>query len=330
MKIRPIKLPQDLDTMNALIMEGFEYPDHPEWGIQPDEKESMLDRLRGMKRNWPIVSFMRLFSPVLRDAMRGFIAEQDGKPIGLMNHMRNNKEPEWFLGNATVLPENRRRGIGRQLLAAIQDDLQKRGARTVRLDIIDQNVPSLQLCQGMGFEVYSSLVVLDIDADKVVSASTLPAGWSMLPRSRFDWRTQFELAKRITPGNVARYEPPEERRFRMPLLRPVIGVFFERTGGYNSKRFTLRAPDGKIVGVSGYWYRVKKGGLNDAGIDLDPAHPEMATYLVAHAISTMQSRSPGRRIEFMFENWQPALTEAAELLGCRRLYGAHHLGMKFE
>jgi ribosomal protein S18 acetylase RimI-like enzyme len=330
MKIRPIMLPQDLDTMNTIIMEGFEYPDHPEWGLQQDEKEGMLDRVRGMKRMWPIMSILRLFSPVLRDAMRGFIAEQDGKPVGLMNHMRNNKEPEWFLANAAILPSHRRMGIARQLMAAIQEDLRKRHARTARLDIIDQNIPSLELCKSVGFEVYSSLVVLDIDAKKLVPAPTLPAGWSMLPRSRFDWRSGFELAKRITPENVARYEPPEERRFRTPITRPLINIFYEKMEGGSLKRFTLCAPDGKIIGTSSYWCRVNKGGLNDAGIDLDPAHPEMATFLVKHAISTIQRLSPGRRIEFMVESWQPALTEAAVSLGCKRLYGAHHLGMKFE
>lgn len=330
MVIRPVNLPQDLDIMNDLIMQGFEYPDHPEWGLQPDDKEGMLDRLRGMKRNWPVLAFMRRISPLARDAMRGFIAEQDDKPVGLMNHMRQTKEPEWFLANAAVLPGYRRKGIARQLLTAILDELRERKARTVCLDIIDQNIPSLELCKGMGFEVYASLTVLDIEADKFVPTPSLPPGWSFLPRSRFDWRSQFKLAKRITPENVARFEPPVERRFRRPFLQTLFGVIFERISGSRSKRFTLRAPDGKIVGNSGYWYRVNKGGLNDAGMDLDPAYPELATYLVAHAISMIQSLSPGRRIEFMFENWQPALAEAAETLGCKRLYGAHHLGMKFE
>ena len=144
MNIRPVKLPQDLDVMNTLILEGFDYPDHPEWSIQPDEKEGMLDRLKGMKRMWPILQILRFFSPILRDTMRGFIAEEDGKPIGLMNHMRDNKEPEWFLANAAVLPAYRRRGIARQMLAAIQKDVQQnRGGGVLILGAIDQNVPSL-------------------------------------------------------------------------------------------------------------------------------------------------------------------------------------------
>lgn len=330
MNIRPVKLPQDLDVMNTLILEGFDYPDHPEWSIQPDEKEGMLDRLKGMKRMWPILQILRFFSPILRDAMRGFIAEEDGKPIGLMNHMRDSKEPEWFLANAAVLPGYRRRGIGRKLLAAIQDEVRQRGSGVLILGVVDQNVPSLELCKSMGFEVFTSAVEMDIEADTPVPAPTLPDGWTLEPRSRFDWRTQFELAKRITPENVARYEPPVERRFRRPFVRPLFGILFEKAGGYSSRRFTLRAPDGKIVAVSGLWFRVNKGGMNDAGIDLDPAYPELAPFLVAHAISAIRSLSPGRRIEFSFESWQPALSQAAESLGCKKRFGAHRLGMKLE
>ena len=92
----------------------------------------------------------------------------------------------------------------------------------------------------------------------------------------------------------------------------------------------MHAPDGKIVAVSGLWFRINQGGLNDAGIDLDPAYPELAPFLVAHAISTIRSLSPGRRIEFIFESWQPTLIQAAESLGCKKRFGAHRLGMKLE
>jgi predicted acetyltransferase len=283
-----------------------------------------------MKRMWPILRILRFFSPILRETMRGFIAEEDGKPIGLMNHMRGNKEPEWFLANAAILPAYRRRGIGRKLLAAIQDEVRKRGGGVLILGAIDQNVPSLELCKSMGFEIFTSAVEMDIEADAPIPAPTLPAGWTLVPRSRFDWRTQFELAKRITPENVARYEPPVERRYRRPFVRSLFGILFEKAGGYGSRRFTLRAPDGKIVAVSGLWFRVNQGGMNDAGIDLDPAHSEMTSFLVAHAITTIRSLSPGRRIEFSFESWQPALIQAAESLGCKKRFGAHRLGMKLE
>lgn len=328
MNIRQVVLPNDLDIMETLILKGFEYPDHPEWGIQPDEIAGRVDRMRGMKRSWPLLRLLRFFSPLMRDSMRGFIAEEDGKPVGLNNYARHSSEPEWFLFNAAVMPEYRRKGIGRQLLAAVQEDLRQRKAHTLILNIIDKNVPSLNLCQSMGFEIYTSSVILDIEADTTIAEPSLPPGWSIAPRSRFDWRTQFELAKRITPENVQRYEPTDEKRFRMPIIRPLLGPFFEKMGGNASRRFTLRAPDGKVVAVSGAWFRVNPGGTNDAGIDLDPAHPEMAAFMLAHIISTIQRLSPGRRIELELESWQPALIEAAEKLGCKKRFTANRLGMK--
>ena len=330
MNIRPLVLPNDLDIMETLILDGFDYPDHPDWGIQADEKEGRIDRLRGMKRSWPLMRILRLFSPVLRDGMRGFIAEEDGKPVGLMNYARNSKEPEWFLFNGLTLPDYRHKGIARQLLAAGQNDLRQRQARTLILNIIDKNIPSMRLCQSMGFETYTSSVILDLEADAVIAEPTLPAGWTLHPRSRFDWRSQYELAKRITPENVARFEPPLEKRFRTPLIRPLLGPLFEKMGGNASRRFTLRAPNGEIAAVSACWFRVNPGGVNDAGIDLDPAHSEVASFIVAHTISIIQRLSPGRRIEFEFENWQPALIEAAETLGCKKRFTANRLGMNLQ
>ena len=330
MNIRPIALPNDFDIMEALILEGFDYPDHPEWSIQADEKEGRIDRLRGIKRLWPLMRILRFFSPILRDTMRGFIAEEDGKPIGLANYARWNKQPEWFLFNGAVLPPYRRRGIARQMLAASINDLRKRNARVLFLNIIEKNIPSLELCQSLGFEIYTASVAMDLEAGATVAEPTLPPNWTIQPRSRFDWRTQFELAKRITPEHVARYQPPTEARYRMPIVRPLLGPLFDKWGGNDSRRFTLRAPNGEVAGVSGCWFRVNPGGVNEAGMDVDPAHPEAASFLLAHAIATIQRLSPGRRIEFEFECWQPALIEAAESLGCKKRFTVNQLGMKLQ
>lgn len=330
MNIRPFQLPHDLDIMNALIMEGFEYPENPEWSIRADEKESMIDRVQGAKRMWPLLRVLQVISPFFNDIMRGFIAEADGKPVGLINYMRQRDEPEWYIANVTVLPSHRRRGIARRLVQAVLDDLRVRQAGLAILDVVDENLPAVRLYQEMGFEIYTGSVEADLEAGAAVPAPALPDGWTLVPLSRFDWRTRFELAKRITPENVARYEPPIESRFRVPLIRPLIGALFMKLGGSGTRRFTLRAPGGEIAGVSWYIFRTKQGGVNSAETNLDPAYPELAHFMLAHAISTIQTVSPGRRIEFEFENWQPALFQAAESLGCKKRFGAHRMGLKFQ
>jgi ribosomal protein S18 acetylase RimI-like enzyme len=330
MSIRPFQLPHDLDTMNALVMQGFEYPENPEWSIRADEKQGMLDRVQGAKRMWPLLRFLQFFSPIFKDIMRGFIAEEDGKPVGLINFMRQRDEPEWYIANVTVLPSHRRRGLARQLVTAVLDDLRTRKARIAILDVVDKNLPAVRLYQEMGFEIFTGSLDAELETGEAVPAPTLPDGWTLAPLSRFDWQSRFALAKRITPENVARYEPPVEARFRVPPIRPLIGSLFMKLGGDDSKRFVLHTPDGTIAGIAWHSYRIKQGGVNSAEISLDPAYPELAQFMLAHAISTIQAASPGRRIEFDFSDWQPALFQAAESFGVKKRFGAHRMGLKFQ
>jgi hypothetical protein len=63
MPIRPFILPKDLDTMNSLVMDGFEYPENPAWSVQEDEKEGMMGRINGVKRMWPYSFAPKLIVP---------------------------------------------------------------------------------------------------------------------------------------------------------------------------------------------------------------------------------------------------------------------------
>jgi ribosomal protein S18 acetylase RimI-like enzyme len=155
MATRPFQLPQDIDLMKALVIEGFQYPENPSWSIQEDEKQDLIDTIHAVKRMWPVLRIVQIFSPVFRDVMHGFIEEQEGKPVGLINFLRQRNVPEWWIGNVTVLPGYRRRGIARQLVAATLDDLRRRMARRAYLEVVDGNLPAFQLYKETGFEAYA-------------------------------------------------------------------------------------------------------------------------------------------------------------------------------
>lgn len=329
MTIRPFVLPTDLDTMNALVMEGFEYPENPDWSVRADDKESMLDQVSGVKRMWPLLRMLQLAFPTFRDIMHGFIAEQDGQPVGLINFMRQRNAPEWLIANVTVLPAQRRKGLARKLVQATLEELHKRNAKVALLDVVDGNLPATNLYLALGFEIFSGALEMDHEPGNPAPNLPLPPGWTLTPVSRFDWRTLFELMKRITPEQVTRFAPPVEARYRVPFVRPLFGTLFDRLGGIAVKRFALHAPDGMIAGFAWYMVRIRAGGVNAAEITLDPAHPELAQAMLAHALTTIEALSPGRRIAFEFENWQPALGQAAEALGVKKRLSSHHMGLKF-
>jgi len=79
--IRPIRLSQDIDLFMNVILKGFQYPENPQWSIQTDEREGIVDTIKSMKRLYPFFAFLGNFSADIRDMFHGFICEEDDKPV---------------------------------------------------------------------------------------------------------------------------------------------------------------------------------------------------------------------------------------------------------
>ena len=329
MSIRPFQLPQDIDLMNSLVIEGFQYPENPEWSVQEDEVQGMVDRIQGAKRIWPLISLLRTFVPLFRDILCGFVDEEENKPVGLINYMRQRNAPEWYIANVTVLPAYRRRGIARGLVEATLTELRRRDAKLAFLDVVEGNDPAFNLYKELGFDPFSKSGEYHFQKETPVTPGSLPEGYKMKSLSRFDWRTRYNLAKRVTPEYITHYEPVTEARFRVPTIMPFFGTLFETAGGFHSERFAVYSPTNEVVATGQYTYRTRAGGTNSASIGIDPNHPTLAEFLLRHVFSEIQKVSPGHRIEISFQDWESVLVGCAEALGCEKRFGFHHMGLRF-
>ena len=329
MSIRPFQLPQDIDLMNSLVMEGFQYPENPEWSVQEDEVQSMIDRVESAKRLWPLLRVMRTVVPIFRDILCGFIEEEDGKPVGLINYMRQRNAPEWYIANVTVLPAYRRRGIARRLVEATLTELRQRKAQKAFLDVVMGNDPAFNLYKEMGFGEFAQSSEYHLPKERHISPMRLPEGYTLKALSRIDWQTRFALAKRVTPEHITRYEPVTEERFLVPGMMPLLGKLFETIGGFHSERFAIYSSGNEVVGVGQYSYRTRPGGTNSTRISIDPGHPVLAEFSLRQIFSTIQQASPGRRIELSFDDWETALLQCAEALGCEKRFAVHRMGLRF-
>jgi hypothetical protein len=96
--------------MNSVVMEGFHYPENPDWSVQEDEIQGMVDRFNGAKRIWPILSILRAFVPLFRDILCGFIDEGEGQPAAWSRQRWKSFGaakpglPSWRWLSATILP----------------------------------------------------------------------------------------------------------------------------------------------------------------------------------------------------------------------------------
>jgi ribosomal protein S18 acetylase RimI-like enzyme len=329
MSIRPFRLPQDIDLMNSLVMEGFQYPENPAWSVQEDEIQGMVDRIKGAKRIWPILSVLRLFVPLFRDILCGFIDEEDGQPAGLINYMRQRNTPEWYIGNVTVLPAYRRRGIARRLVQSTLEELRNRNAKAAFLDVVVGNDPAFNLYKEMGFEEFTQSSEYQLQKECFIFPVQIPPGYHLKPLSAFDWKTRFHFAQRVTPDHITRYEPVTEARFRVPWILPLFGGLLESAGGSRNQRFAIYDADRKVVAIGQYSYRLREGGSNFTNVSIDPNHAQLAGFILHHVFSEIQKASPGRRIGISFEDWESALIRCAEELGCEKRFGMHRMGLRF-
>lgn len=329
MSLRPFRLPSDLPVMTELLPHAFQYPENPAWSLQEDELQSFLTFVTTARRLWPLVSVLRRFSPALRDVLHGFIWEEDTKPVGLVNISRDGTSDDWVISNVGVLPNYRRRGIARKLVEAAVGLARTHRAAHVRLDVIAGNVPAYDLYASLGFVHFASSTALQHDAPAPAADVPKPGGYAATPLAPTQWRPYYELARRITPPEVVVYQPVTPEHFRMPASMQIVVRLINSLSGVHDRGLVMRAEGGQqIVATMALDAHGRGNGMNSCRLLLDPAHGQLAPYLVRATLRTFAQLSPRNRIQCHIPNWQTALIEAARSGGFTEQHGSHSMGMR--
>lgn len=327
MPLRPFALPDDIPILAELIPQAFQYPENDAWSLQSDEVESFIASLRGIRRMWPLLRLSLWLSPALADALRGFVWEEEGRVVGLANVMRQGLSAHWYIANVAVLPGYRRRGIARQLVEACVGLARAHGAARITLDVVAGNSPAYTLYERLGFEHFTGKAELVYERADPPPAAPLPQGYRVARVSPDDWRSAYDLARRITPAAVTRFDPVEAQRFREQGMVSALAPLLRLVTGSRSEAFILHAPGGAVVAHTVYSTRTRQGGRSLIRISLDPAHADPAAFLVRATLRGVLDAGPGRRVNFSVAHWQPALLAAAEDAGFARPYDQHTLGL---
>jgi len=88
------------------------------------------------------------------DAAGMFIAEPEGEPVGIVNAYvdKMRQEKKGFIRMLGVVPEYRRRGIGRALAEKAMESLRERGMETVEAGAVMDKPEAIRLWEGLGFQ----------------------------------------------------------------------------------------------------------------------------------------------------------------------------------
>jgi ribosomal protein S18 acetylase RimI-like enzyme len=323
MTIRKLKLPQDIDAAGQASLEAFQYPDHPEWSIQSDEKEGIQDMLAKIRRFWPLLSLLRRISPSFRDIILGYIWEEEGQIAGVCMYQRR-PGGDYYINNVSVLPAFRRRGIARALVEAVIAEMHEYGVEKAQLDVISGNLPAYRLYEKLGFEHFSGNVVLDFERSELPAQLTLGVEYEFVKLRRKDWRLAYELEKRIVPQRVQKYAPVIEGRFRQPFFEGILDAV---TGARVEKLGVRSLVNGQLTARATASIRIRPGGINQLYLRVDPAHHAAAGAFLRHLIQRVQAAAPGRKLEALFPTWQQELEQAAIDAGFEKRYTYHTMGL---
>lgn len=327
MTLRPFRLPSDLKTLAEIIPPAFQYPDNDAWSMQPEEVESFVDSINGIRRLWPLMVAAAALSPSMRDVFRGFVWEEGGQMVGSANVLRQGASDRWYIGNVAVLPDYRRRGIARRLVEACMALARERGAKTIMLDVVAGNVPAVSLYERLGFEQFSGLAYLTLAAEHDLPPHALPEPVRLEVGSIFDWRPRYALAERITPPHVRQYAPVEEAAFRRPAALRMLGPVIRLATGMDNRGITVRDGVGEVIATGLIAARRRPGGINELSLMLDPGADELGPALVTAVAGAVRRISPGRRIDLTVPHWQEGLIAAALAVGFTRRLDEQTMGI---
>lgn len=155
--------------------------------------------------------------------LTGFVWEQDGSVVGNLGLSAVEGAPgRWVMANIAVHPDFRRRGIGRGLVRAGLEWVQRKGGQTVLLQVDSENQTAQQLYAAEGFRSLTVRVVWRRSPGRRSTTGFLPS--QLRRREAREWGDHFQLAQQVYPEGTVWPYPNTPSLFRPSLLGGLLGL----------------------------------------------------------------------------------------------------------
>jgi ribosomal protein S18 acetylase RimI-like enzyme len=328
MPIRPLKLPDDLENLYNLIIEAFQYPENPEWNIDSDEVDGIKDTVNTLRRIWPLYRMINWTTPALRDALLGYIWEEEGIAVGLVTISRRGSTDSWMVGNVAVLPNFRRRGIARQLVVTALDAIRAQGGDLVVLDVIAGNLPAHKLYESLGFVQYTSALEMELKSAEVPELPTIPEGYHYEVIPAREWRLPMQMAQRTVPTNVQAFDPITEKRYRHSWTMCLFFNVMNKVQRVVVEDFALKkAETGEVVAMGFTTAQTKPVGRHTIGLNLEPNQADLLPFLIEFMLNKVKSHGPENAVETVLWEWRYFSLAAHQEAGFESRKEGHRMGL---
>jgi ribosomal protein S18 acetylase RimI-like enzyme len=293
----------DLEAVTRLAHLSFSDPTLQEGGTP----EAVANRLRSLRRG-----HMRLLTRLLRYRLEMIVAEVDGNVAGFVmvtGHDNMN------MNTLMVDPQYRRCGIGAALLEESFRRIHSWGYPFATAEVLTTNLPSAQLCQKVGFEVYDTYTTYETPLPLSQPAEHSPRNWVTLrPMQEGEQAAFAEIERKLVSAVDLQVRGSASRIFFPSLFRRLVDY-------REHKQYQAWAveKDGRRVGFQYIQSSLgnPKGTINrpllpDAHLNFLPSIVEMAgDWFAELGKNTLRLDVPAERPHLLDNltnwSWQPSV-----------------------
>jgi len=318
--IRPFNLRRDLEAMVDLIEIAFA-DDEARLG------QSFRTELESARKVLPLMLLLERISDTFRHGMDGFVCEEQGRIIALVNVSRAGlNKKRWEVGNVATHPDYRGQGLARQLVKRAIEHARKYGAEICVLDVREDNQPAYKLYKSLGFLHYDSNIDLKLETLPAVQALSLP-GFSLRTMKFSEWQPRFDLALRETPPAVQEFLPINISDYRVAPIERVIQPLTMELQKIDSHRWAVEK-QGKLVGYVSLTARRTPRLTHRLILRADPKYQqELIEPLLTLALEKFHAY-PRQNILSPVRNDNQLQRELFKKYGFEEVFVMHRMGLK--
>ena len=169
--------------------------------------------------------------------LSGYVWEENGQIIGNVSVIpyRHEGRRYYLIANVAVLPDQRRRGIGRALTVAAMHHAQQRHADQIWLHVRDDNPGAIALYLSLGFVERARRTTWQAAPDRGAGIDGL--GAPVGPRQVRDWNQQHAWLDRAYPEALTWYQSMPWLSLRPGLLPSFYRMFLD----FETRHWTVHA-----------------------------------------------------------------------------------------
>lgn len=197
--IRPAKY-SDFEAIKKIFKEGFT-EEYQQRGID------IVDRIGKWQQLYPVVKLLATFNNPYQHLFNVHVYEDDDEKrvVGLIQtSARSKDQTRWHVENITVLPDQRGKGIAKQLLNYMFDTYTQKGVNRFTLEVDINNAPAIKLYESIGFRKYTTIHYYKVAPKKLVEfkKDTISVPNGFRPYKPSDAQANFELYMACTPSSI--------------------------------------------------------------------------------------------------------------------------------